>query len=96
MATRPTLVLTAEERTALEQMRDRDARPHLREKAAALLKIAEGQAAYQVALTGLHKPRHPATVYGWLRDWQKARTVKVRTATRGPFSPPRPGTENHP
>ena len=96
MATRPTLVLTDDERTTLERMRERDARPYLREKAAALLKIADGQAAHQVALTGLHKPRHPDTVYGWLHDWQQERTIKVRPATRRQFSPPRPLTAGNP
>lgn len=61
-----TLVLTAAQRTELEQARDHDRRPYLRECAAALLKIADGMTAHAVARHGLHKPRDPDTVYRWL------------------------------
>ena len=91
MAARHRLVLTETERADLEKIRDRDARPYLREKAAALLKIADGHSPRRVALTGLLKPREPDTVYRWVRDWQQNRTVKVRPACRGPFSPRRSG-----
>lgn len=89
---RRTLELSSEERAALEQVRDRDQRAYLRERAAALLKIADGQAPYRVARHGLLKPRHPETVYGWLNDYLSTRSLKVRPACRGPFSPsgPRP------
>lgn len=84
---RRTLELTAEERASLEQIRDRDQRAYLRERAAALLKIADGQAPYRVALQGLLKPRHPETVYGWLNHYLATRSVKVRPACRRSFSP---------
>ena len=92
MAPRHTLVLTEQERRDLERIRDRDTRPYLREKAAALLKIADGQSPRQVALTGLLKSRDPDTVYRWLREWQEAHTVKARPACRSPFSPRRSAT----
>ena len=41
----------------LEQMRDRHPRPYLREKAAALLKIATGETVEEVAQKGLLKKR---------------------------------------
>lgn len=63
---RRTLLLTDAERAALEQWRDRAPRPHLRERAAALLKIAAGLAPAQVARTGLLRRRKPDTVYAWL------------------------------
>lgn len=44
MAKRRTLQLSPEQRAELEATRDRDRRPYLREKAAALLKIADGMA----------------------------------------------------
>jgi hypothetical protein len=68
-----TLQLSAEQRAELEQVRDRDRRPYLRECAAALLKVAEGQSAHQVAKTGLHKPRAPDTLYRWLDKYQRER-----------------------
>jgi len=41
----------------------------MRERAAAMLKIAEGTAPRQVALNGLHKPRQPDTVYDWVKRY---------------------------
>ncbi|HEX6737160.1 MAG TPA: hypothetical protein VF310_02700 [Vicinamibacteria bacterium] len=61
-----TLSLTAARRRALEQVRDRDHRPSLRERAAAALKVADGETIPQVAARGLHRPRTPKTVRGWL------------------------------
>jgi hypothetical protein len=63
---RRTLSLTDARRAELARARDRDPRPYLRERAAALLKIADGQAPYAVARAGLPKPRQPDTVYRWL------------------------------
>lgn len=60
------LVLNPAQRTELELTRDHDRRPYLRECAAALLKVADGQSAHQVARHGLHKPRDPDTLYRWL------------------------------
>jgi hypothetical protein len=57
-----TICLTKEQQEQLEQIRDTDKRPYMRERAAALLKIAEGTTSRQVALNGLHKPRQPDTV----------------------------------
>lgn len=68
---RRTLSLTADQRAELEWTRDRDQRPYLRECAAALLKIAEGRSAHQVALHGLNKRRKPDTLYGWLDKYQR-------------------------
>lgn len=64
-----TLTLTAEDRTALADLRDHARLPYLRERAAALLKIADGTAPALVARTGLFKPREPDTVYAWLNRW---------------------------
>lgn len=67
-----TLALTAAQRAELEQARDRDPRPYLRERAAALLKVAGGASPRQVALSGLHRPRQPKTVCGWLDAYARA------------------------
>lgn len=66
-----TLQVTPIQRAELAATRDRDHRPYLREMAAALLKIADGQSARQVALHGLHRPRLPSTVRGWLDRYQR-------------------------
>lgn len=81
------LELSSDERQALEEQRDRGRAPYLREKAAALLKIADGQSATAVARHGLHKPRRPETVLAWLAYYQQHRHLPVRPATRRAFSP---------
>lgn len=84
------LTLSACERTELEAMRDHDPRPYLRERAAALIKIAEGMGPTVVARSGLLKPRHQESVCLWLNDYEITRTVRPRPATRRTFSPSRP------
>jgi hypothetical protein len=70
MATRRTLALKAKQRVELAQYRDHDARPYVRERCGALLKIAAGSAPYAVATQGLLQSRDPDTVYGWLRVYE--------------------------
>ena len=67
MAPRRTLDLTATQYDDLVAHRDHDPRPDIRERCAALLKIAAGHTAHAVARHGLLRPRDPDTVYGWLR-----------------------------
>ncbi len=68
MVQKRALELNETEREALVEHRDHDANPQVRERCAALLKIAAGQSAHAVARQGLLKPRDPDTVYEWL-DW---------------------------
>ncbi len=70
MAQKRTLALTQEQRHELIHHRDHDPRPYVRERCAALLKIADGQAPYRVAQQGLLKPRDPDTLYQWLNWYQ--------------------------
>ncbi len=65
-----TLELTAAQRVELEKVRDRHPKPYLRERAAALLKIADGQTAGEVSRQGLFKPRYKRTVKTWLKRYQ--------------------------
>jgi transposase len=55
----------------LIEHRDHDPHPYVRERCAALVKIADGQSAHAVARHGLLKPRDPDTVYGWLSHYQE-------------------------
>ncbi len=66
------LELTPEQRYELERARDQDSRPYVRERAAALLKIATGQSGRQVAFHGLLKHRRADTVYSWVHRYQSA------------------------
>lgn len=70
MARFRTLSLDAVARTTLEEARDHHPLPAIRERAAALLKIADGHTPHWVARHGLLKPRDPDTVYGWLGRYQ--------------------------
>lgn len=63
---RRTLPLTATQERELTDHRDHDPRPDIRERCAAMLKIAAGEAPYAVARHGLLRPRDPDTVYHWL------------------------------
>jgi Winged helix-turn helix len=50
--------------------RDHDPRPYVRERCAALMKIADGLSPYAVAQRGLLRRRDPDTVYAWLDRYQ--------------------------
>ena len=67
---RRTLTLTEVQRHQLRELRDHDPRPYVRERGAALLKIADGDPPHRVARHGLLKPRDPDTVYSWLNLYQ--------------------------
>jgi hypothetical protein len=71
MNTRRTLTLTPEQQEELLDHRDHDPRPYVRERCAALVKVAEGQAPYSVALYGLLKRRDPDSVYQWLNYYEE-------------------------
>lgn len=64
------LLLTDEQRDELVFLRDHDSRPYMRERAAALLKIAAGQSGLHVATQGLLKPRDPDTIYQWVERYR--------------------------
>jgi hypothetical protein len=70
MPQRRILALTDTQRAALLHYRDHDSRPYVRERCAALLKIAEGLAPHAVARRGLLRSRDPDTVYAWLDRFQ--------------------------
>jgi hypothetical protein len=71
MPLRRTLELTDAQRQDLQHCRDHDPRPYVRERCAALLKIAAGQSPHAVARRGLLKPRDPDTVYEWLNWYER-------------------------
>ena len=66
MPKRRTLDLTDAQRRTLVDYRDHDPRPYLRERCAALLKIADGASPYGVSQQGLLQQREPDTVYNWM------------------------------
>ena len=64
------LKLSSEQRAELETVRDTHKLPHMREKAAALLKIANGQPGSAVARQGLLRRRDTDTVYRWVERYR--------------------------
>lgn len=70
-----------EQKRDLEQARDHHAKAYIREAAAAILKVAAGKSARQVATTGLLKERDPETVSEWIQRYQAEgiNGLKVKT-----------------
>jgi len=91
MPKRRYLTLTDEGRNELEAIRDHHAKPYLRERAAGLLKIADGLSAHAVALSGLLQERDPDAVYGWLNSYEAEGVagleIKVGRGRKPAFSP---------
>jgi hypothetical protein len=85
------LVLSEEERAALVALRDTAPVPYLRERAAALLKVADGETAAQVARSGLLRPRQPDTIYLWLHRYRDegiaGLTIRPGRGRKPAFSP---------
>jgi hypothetical protein len=88
------LMLTIDEQLTLEQLRDHHPKPELRERAAALLKLAAGWSARRVAREGLLQVRDPESVSHWAqRDRAEGLGGLFVRAGRGrqsAFSPRRP------
>jgi transposase len=70
MAKPLTIHLTPEQRRELQWARDHHKKPYVRERAAAVLKVADGMSGRQVALHGLLKARDPDTIYGWIQRYR--------------------------
>lgn len=83
MPFRRTLELTPEQRAELESHRDHDARPFVRERCAALLKVAAGMSPHAVARHGLLRPRDPDTVYEWVTWYEKLGFFSVEHFQQG-------------
>lgn len=92
---RRTLRLSPTDRAALERLRATSAKPYLRERAAALLQIAEGASVPAVARSGLLVPRDPDTVYAWLDRYLAegiaGLTMRPGRGRKPAFSPLVPG-----
>lgn len=70
MSRRCILELTPRQRRTLTRVRDHHPKPHLREKVAALLKVADGWQIRDVAAVGLLRPRARNTVSAWVARYQ--------------------------
>ena len=78
MAKRHQLHLSDQQLQDLHHLRDTGEPAYLRERAAALLKIAAGSSPHRVAQRGLLKKRKPDTVYTWLRHYREHGVMGLR------------------
>ncbi len=92
------LQLSEAQRAELEWVRDHHPKPHLRERAAALVKIADGMPLSVVARQGLLKPRRAETVRDWVVRYESEglagldiRKGRGRKPAFFPHAPDRPG-----
>jgi transposase len=95
MADPLTITLNREQEQDLKKLRDRHPKAYVRERAAAILKIAAGESGRQVALNGLLKARDPDSIYAWVRRYQaegsKGLQNKPGRGRKPAFSPYAPG-----
>ena len=91
MSGRIRLVLSSDARVELLRIRDHDPLPYLRERAAALLKIGDGQSGRAVAADGLYRQRWEGTVYDWVRRYRaegvKGLVIRPGRGRKPAFSP---------
>jgi hypothetical protein len=89
------LELLAAERTTLEQAVRHHPKAYARERAAALVKIADRTAAARVAEQGLLTRHKPDTVYRWLNEYEAhglaVLTIRPGRGRKPRLSPPRGG-----
>lgn len=85
------LELTTQEILELKELRDHASKPYLRERAAAILKIAEGNSGREVALRGLLKPHWQDTIYEWVARYRvqgkAGLEIKLGRGRKPAFSP---------
>jgi hypothetical protein len=83
------IVLSSAERARLEAARAHDDRAYLRERAAFLLKLADGETIPFIAKHGLLTRRQRGTLYGWLAAYRKGGIDALVMLPRGHrgFSP---------
>ncbi len=83
--------LTEGQKAELRSVRDRHPLPYLRERAAAILKIAEGCSGREVALHRLNRPHWQDTVYEWVKRYQakglEGLKIKAGRGRKPAFSP---------
>jgi transposase len=86
-----TITITKEQQDELKKTVISHPKPYLRERAAAILKVAAGEPGYRVALQGLLRVRDPDTVYEWLDRYEseglKGLTIRKGRGRKPAFSP---------
>lgn len=85
------LELTEQQQAELKDLLDHSPKPYLRERAAALLKIAGGLSGREVALHRLNQAHWQDTIYEWVHRYQaegpKGLRIKGKRGRKPAFSP---------
>jgi len=71
MPKRIKIILSESQEEELKKTRDSHPKPYMRERASAVLKVAEGEILRDVAEHQLLKYHEPETVHGWLKSYQE-------------------------
>lgn len=91
MPKRITIDLNEVQRQELDKVRRQHPKPYMRERAAAVLKVADGHTVTEVAATGLLIRHEPETVKGWIDSYQaaglKAWDIQPGRGRKAAFSP---------
>ena len=94
MPIRVVVNLSPEQEIELEQVRSQHRKAYMRERAAAVLKVAGGQTLTEVAEQGLVKRHEPETVHLWINLYQaeglKGWEIKKGRGRKPAFSPKKP------
>jgi hypothetical protein len=92
------LELDQDQRNELEDLRDHSALPYLRERAAALIKIASGLSGREVARNRLNQAHWQDTIYEWVQRYRaegvKGLQIKPGRGRKPAFSPKAPGCKD--
>jgi hypothetical protein len=83
--------LTETQKAELQNVRDRHRLPYLRERAAAILKIADGHSGLQTARNLLNRAHWQDTIYEWVKRYQangvEGLKIKPGRGRKPAFSP---------
>jgi transposase len=66
------ITLSEMQRQELERVRDHHPRPYYRERASAILKLADGMPLSRIAKSGLLRTRNAETVREWVTRYEQA------------------------
>lgn len=88
------IILSSGQRQELIKLRDTADKPYLRERAAAILKVADGTPAAVVARQGLLRQRKPDTIYDWLNRFHDEGVSGLAIRPGRGRKPANPGEED--
>ena len=90
------IFLTPKQQEELNDILLNDAKPYMRERAGAILKLHAGMSGVEIAASGLLRRRRKNTVYEWIHRYNiegiNGLVIKNGRGCKSSFFPPQPGT----